>query len=1251
MRFLSKLALATCIAASFSSALVAQINAGPDLFVCQGTTVTLNAVATGGYGTDSYSFEVYPYQPETYTGGTPVTFGGNQDDQIAGPFQLGFQFCFFNTYYNQFYIGSNGWVGFSYSSSWTTYTSQAIPSTASAVPKNCIMAPWQDWHPGVSSSSGPPYIFYKTVGTAPNRKLVVYWKSCPMYQCTTTYGTFQIVLNEQSSIIENHLTNKPNCTSWAGGTATQGVHNSNGTIAFTATGRNSTQWVVTNESTRFVPSGIKWYTGGYPGGTVVGYGPELVVAPAVTTTYTAVVNLCGGQVFTDDVIVTVTPLDNASFSYGSSTLCQSGFSGPPIAPFPGGSYTATPAGLVINPNTGNINLGASTPGTYTITHVTTGTCPSTASITVSVVLSPSATFGYPLPAYCTTSQNPIPVFPPGSTAGTFTSTPTGLVFVSLLTGEINLEASTPGVYSVTNTIPPSAVCPQVSYTTSVQILTLPPVAFMPQGPANLCENPANSQYSTSPLANTTSYTWTLAPLAAGTIQSSGPNALVNWSDNFTGNAAIVVSGTNNCGNGTNSPPLIVHINPLPKETGTPEGPTSHCQGPGMTAYETSGSAFANSYEWLLTPPAAGSVFGNGQSISVSWSASFSGTAQLSVRGVNDCGTSVWSLPLSILVAPLPATPSQPQGTVLFCSGGVSGNYSTAITVNATSYQWILTPDNAGVINGNSNSVTVNWAPLFSGAVELKVAALNDCGAGPFSPVLDILIAPNPQVNAGNDTTVTTNATIVLKGSVTGNQQNMQYHWEPAALCVNPDVLRPVTLPLVNSTLFTFTATNSETSCTASDEVMVEVAGAPLIAVVSGSPLSICTGATTQLGVQAYGGAGNYQYTWYQNGVMFSNQQNLTVNPASTTTYGVDVFDGNSTYSGSITIEVWPLPFADAGADLQIPFFTQTQLSGSASPPGNYSYQWQPADYLINPGIQNPMTLPLIYSTVFSLVVTDQNGCVSLSDEITVMVEGGGLAANPQAIPDMLCKGESSTLYALPTGGVSAGYTYRWTKGSEFFSDQPTLLVTPDATTVYNLELGDGFATIYRNVTVTVNPLPAVNLIGPGVHHEGNTILSCVFDTVTIPLQNSGCRYLWSDGSTGNSIAIWTSGLSFDFREIWVEVTDTVSGCLTRKEVNVLFNFISCSYGVDDLSGSNRVVVYPNPAGNKVRVKPTGEASGTCLIQLIGIRGELLGEVNGNWTSDGIELDIRNRADGLYLLRVITGNEISLVKLMISKTVQ
>ncbi|MFH1120088.1 MAG: T9SS type A sorting domain-containing protein [Bacteroidota bacterium] len=1232
------------------STLTAQINAGPDVTLCQGQSATLNAVASGGYGTDSYTFEVYPYQPETYTGGTPVTFGGNQDDQVAGPFNIGFQFCFFNSYYTQFYIGSNGWVGFSYSSSWTTYTSQAIPSTSSSVPKNCIMAPWQDWHPGVSSSYGPPYVFFKTIGTAPNRKLVVYWNQCPMYSCTTTYGTFQIVLNEQSSIVENHLTNKPNCTSWAGGTATQGVHNSTGSTAFTATGRNSTQWVVTNESTRFVPSGIKWYTGGYPGGNIVGYGPEITVTPAVTTVYTAVVNVCGGQVFTDNVTVTVVPADNATFSYGSSTLCQSGNSGPPTTTFPGGSYSAVPPGLIINPSTGNINLGASTPGAYTVTHITTGQCPDTATISLTLVTSPSASFGYPQSAYCVSAMNPLPVFPPGSSAGTFTSAPAGLVFVSIFTGEVNLAASNPGVYNVINTIPPSAACPQVSFSTILEVLTLPPPATMPQGSADLCENPPNTQYSTTPQPNTISYSWILQPPAAGTIMGNGPNALVNWSDNFIGPAAIAVSATNACGDGQVSPHLVVHINPLPKETGTPSGPASHCQGPGLSLYETSGSAYATYYEWMLMPVTAGSVVGNGQSVSVSWSAGFSGTAQLSVRGVNECGNSVWSVPLDILVFPMPLTASRPAGPVSFCSGGGSDSYTTGLMANTTSYLWVLTPANAGTINGSSNSVSINWDPLFSGPVQLKVAGQNECGTGPFSPPLEITIAPLPLISAGNDTTVLIDAVIVLKGSVFVNPQGMQYHWEPAAMLEDPDIMRPVTLPLSNTTSFILTVTDAEYGCQSEDDVLVEVEGAPLIALVTGSPLSICAGETSMLSVQAFGGSSsNYQYSWYLNGVFFSNLQNLVVNPAITTSYECEVWDGSAIYSTGITIEVWPVPVADAGNDLQIPFNTQAQLSGSAFPAGNYTYQWEPADLLNNSTLQYPVTLLLTESTLFSLVVTDQHGCVSLSDEMFILVEGGWLSADPMAVPDTLCFGERSMLYALPSGGIPAGYSYRWLEGTTFFSDQPMVEVTPTSSTVYSLELNDGFSSVDRNVSVTVNPVPVVSLIGPNVHHEGNTILACVYDTVTIALNNPDSRFLWSDGSTGNKIDLWTSGLSFDFREIWVEVTDNLTGCMTRAEVYVLLNFTNCSYGVNEPGYRNTLLVYPNPAGDKVIIKSSGTFTENCLIRLYGIRGDLLTEKTVTLSGEGSELNLSDVCDGVYLLRVISGNELSVIKLMVSKS--
>ncbi len=41
---------------------------------------------------------------------------------------------------------------------------------------------------------------------------------------------------------------------------------------------------------------------------------------------------------------------------------------------------------------------------------------------------------------------------------------TGLVFVSTTSGEVDLDASTPGIYTVTNTIPPFGGCKQVTST-------------------------------------------------------------------------------------------------------------------------------------------------------------------------------------------------------------------------------------------------------------------------------------------------------------------------------------------------------------------------------------------------------------------------------------------------------------------------------------------------------------------------------------------------------------------------------------------------------------------------------------------------------------------------------------------------------------------------------------------------------------------------------------------------------------------
>lgn len=253
---------------------------GPDQFLTcgQGSTVlTANLTAcVAGVNpnqTTNYSVSSIPYVAQTNTG-TQIFM---TDDSQQGPFNIGFNFCFFGSTYTQFYIGSNGWVSFTGGQP-TTFTSQQIPTGNPLVPKNCIMGPWQDWHPGIGGQ-----IRYQMSGVSPCRKLTVSWIGVPMFSCTGNQGTFHIVIYESTNNIENYIQNKPACLAWQGGTAVEGVHNAAGTIGIPVPGRNSTAWVANNDAWKWTPNGptvnpvLTWYQVGNP--IAIGTGPSITVTP------------------------------------------------------------------------------------------------------------------------------------------------------------------------------------------------------------------------------------------------------------------------------------------------------------------------------------------------------------------------------------------------------------------------------------------------------------------------------------------------------------------------------------------------------------------------------------------------------------------------------------------------------------------------------------------------------------------------------------------------------------------------------------------------------------------------------------------------------------------------------------------------------------------------------------------------------------------------------------------------------------
>ncbi len=167
-------------------------------------------------------------------------------------------------------------------------------------------------------------------------------------------------------------------------------------------------------------------------------------------------------------IVTILATDDASFSYVPQVGCVgvSPMMTPLVTGLGGGTFSASSALLAINPSTGDINVTGSPTGTYVITYITNGPCPTTGTDTIEIQNIISASFAYSQSAYCGNDTiRPDTINSPGD--GVFSAMPPGLS-IDPSTGAIMPGNSTPGIYVVTyNTVGP---CPDM-FQTTIEVAT------------------------------------------------------------------------------------------------------------------------------------------------------------------------------------------------------------------------------------------------------------------------------------------------------------------------------------------------------------------------------------------------------------------------------------------------------------------------------------------------------------------------------------------------------------------------------------------------------------------------------------------------------------------------------------------------------------------------------------------------------------------------------------------------------------
>jgi len=210
------------------------------------------------------------------------------------------------------------------------------------------------------------------------------------------------------------------------------------------------------ESTILTASGANSYTWSN-GGT----GASITVSPSTTTIFTATGTDSNSCTSSGGTTITVNAQDSAAFSYAASSFCANGTDpSPTITGTAGGAFTST-AGITLNSSTGEIDLDASTVGTYSITYTTTGVCPANQSTNITINAADNAAFSYSASSYEPTDADPTPTIT-GLTGGTFSGT-TGLV-INSTTGEIDLSASTVASHTITydTTSSGSSVCPNTS---------------------------------------------------------------------------------------------------------------------------------------------------------------------------------------------------------------------------------------------------------------------------------------------------------------------------------------------------------------------------------------------------------------------------------------------------------------------------------------------------------------------------------------------------------------------------------------------------------------------------------------------------------------------------------------------------------------------------------------------------------------------------------------------------------------------
>jgi hypothetical protein len=899
------------------------------------------------------------------------------------------------------------------------------------------------------------------------------------------------------------------------------------------------------------------------------------------------------------------------------------------------TYTPAPPDAIV----GSVTLTMYVTGSNSCSSVTTSD-----NYTVYVNALPVASISYPGTEYCADDGN-ISAIITGTPGGKYSALPEGLT-INSTTGEVTTGTSTPGIYTVTYTIPASLTCEPVTASTTISIHALPLAQTGPNG--NICVG-ESVVLGVAPIPGHT-YNWTSDPAGYASFDSQITVSPLETTTYYL-NETIDETGCakSNSVTVTSNQQIVVTIDPES---------TTLCSGE-TTNINLTSNYIGTAFTWVVDSSSGVHINGysDGSGSTIAQLLTNSGIATETIRyNINAVAGNCINTSASTEVTVYPTTiPTITAGATTICSGE-SVNLTSFY---ASAYQW---KKDGNLISG---ATLQNYPATTTGSYTVEITDANGCKA--TSDATGITVNPMPTASISGTTSVCQNAAspnVTFTGSNGTAPYTFTYTINGGAdqtVSTTSGNSVTVSAPTGISGVFNYylkmviDASSTTCSQTVSETAIVTVNSLPT-AILSGNA-DLCQGAVaSQITFTGSNGTAPYTFTYNINGgtnqtVATTSGNNVTVSVltgvAGAFVYNlVSVADSKScsnNASGNVTITVNPSTTAILAGTSTVclgdtnPLITFTGSGGLAP----YTFH-----YKINGGTDQTVTT----LSGNSVTVSAPTGTAGTFTYSLISVAGTGTAVcNTSAtgtatitvrpIPTAtisgtttVCEGETqpAILFTGSNGSAPYTFTYRINGGAmqtlTTSGGNTAVFFAPTNTTgtfIYSLiRVKDAGASSCTNnlvpttATVTVKPKPTVTLTADKtivcqndaepvitLSASGGTwpytftysINSGPFLTVVTPALQNFVAISVPTGTSGNFVYNLTS--ASDANSCLVTVNQTVNVTVNPQPVAPTANDLTTCYDGIVHTGSatpgtgESIIWYDAATGGSLTSAPSGIAPG------------------------------------------------------------